>query len=87
MNTQYSYLLPTDVHTTVQHIVGNVDQSLLPKANVLCAFSDGNYALCLITPPERSCKVFISSRGDVVQADVIDVFNMLQTSCICYCYL
>ena len=57
MNAQYGYLLPTDVHTTVQHSVGNVDQSLLPKANVLCAFSDGNNDLCLITPPERKCQV------------------------------
>lgn len=80
MNAQYGYLLPTDVHTTVQHIVGNVDQALLPKANVLCAFSDGNYALCLITPPERSCKVFISSRGDVLSCDVVDLFCLCQDS-------
>ena len=85
MNTQYGYLLPTDVHTTVQHIVGNVDQSLLPKANVLCAFSEGNYALCLVTPPERMCKVFISSRGDVLEVDVVSIFDLIQEEGVSWC--
>ena len=87
MNTALGYLLPTDIHTTMQYIIGNVDQSLLPKANVLCAFSDGNYALCLLTPPERMCKVFINTRGDVVQADVIDVFNLVQEEGVSWCMI
>jgi len=41
----------------------------------------------LIQPPERQVIVYLETRNDLLTVDVVDVFNMIQTSCICYCYL
>ena len=82
-----SFLLPSSIHQVIDTIGGSFNINNLPDANLLCALSDGTYGLMLIQPPERNVTVYLETRNDLLTVDVVDVFNMLQTSCIGYCYL
>lgn len=82
-----SFLLPSSVQQVISTIGGSFNINNLPDANLLCALSDGTYGLMLIQPPERQVVVYLETRNDLLTVDVVDVFNMLQTSCIGYCYL
>ena len=82
-----SFLLPSSVQQVISTIGGSFNINNLPDANLLCALSDGTYGLMLIQPPERQVLVYLETRNDLLTVDVVDVFNMLQTSCIGYCYL
>ena len=82
-----SFLLPSSVQQVISTIGGSFNINNLPDANLLCALSDGTYGLMLIQPPERQVLVYLETRNDLLTVDVVDVFNMLQTSCIDYCYL
>lgn len=81
--------------TNIKHVlgyVGDVDFSKLKDANVLCAFSGGQYMLAEInvnkeTPPNRKCKVVVSGSDEVKTLDVIEVFNIVQHHGIAWCEL
>lgn len=82
------------VATNIKHVLGyvsDVDFSKLKDANVLCAFSGGQYMLAEInvnkeTPPNRVCKVVVSGSDEVKTLDVTEVFNIVQRS-IAWCEL
>lgn len=82
-----SFLLPSSIHQVLGTIGGSFNINNLPDANLLCALSDGTYGLMLVQPPERNVIVYLETRNDLLEVDVVDVFNMIQTSCIGYCYL
>ena len=82
-----SFLLPSSVQQVLNTIGGSFNIEKLPDANLLCALSDGTYGLMLIQPPDRKVTVYLETRNDLLEVDVVDVFNMIQTSCIGYCYL
>lgn len=85
-----AYLVATNVNHVLGY-VGDVDFSKLKDANVLCAFSGGQYMLAEInvnkeTPPNRECKVVVSGSDEVKTLDVTEVFNIVQRG-IAWCEL
>lgn len=82
-----SFLLPSNIQQVINTLGGGFDIRNLPEANLLCVLSDGTYGLMKIIPPERNVLVYLETRNDLLEVDVVDVFNMLQTSCVGYCYL
>lgn len=89
-NDKSAYLAATNIKHVLGY-VGDVDFSKLNGANVLCAFSGGQYMLAEInvnkeTPPNRECKVVVSGSDEVKTLDVIEVFNIVQRG-IAWCEL
>ena len=89
-NDKSAYLAATNIKHVLGY-VGDVDFSKLKDANVLCAFSGGQYMLAEInvnkeTPPNRGCKVVVSGSDDVKTLDVTEVFNIVQRG-IAWCEL
>ncbi len=82
-----SFLLPSNIQQVINVLGCGFDIGNLPEANLLCVLSDGTYGLMKINPPKRNVIVYLETRNDLLEVDVVDVFNMLQTSCIGYCYL
>lgn len=89
-NDKSAYLAATNINHVLGY-VGKVDFSKLKDANVLCAFSGGQYMLAEINvnkeiPPNRKCKVVVSGSDEVKTLDVTEVFNIVQRG-IAWCEL
>lgn len=89
-NDKSAYLAATNINYVLGY-VGEVDFSKLKDANVLCAFSGGQYMLAEInvnreTPPNRVCKVVVSGSDEVKTLDVTEVFKIVQRG-IAWCEL
>lgn len=85
-----AYLAATNIKHVLEY-VDEVDFSKLKGANVLCAFSGGQYMLAEInvnkeTPPNRECKVVVSGSDEVKTLDVTEVFKIIQRG-IAWCEL
>ena len=86
---QASYFTASSVQT-MQGLLGQlgvkVDYSKHKDANVLIALQNGNYMLCLLAPPNRSVKVYLSDKDETMQVDVLDIMKVTQQS-VCWCEL
>ena len=80
---QASYFTASSVQT-MQGLLGKlgvkVDYSKHKDANVLIALQNGNYMLCLLAPPNRSVKVYLSDKDETITTDVVEVFKVAQAS-------
>jgi hypothetical protein len=57
----------------------------LPDANVVALFTEGNYLLAKILPPNLMVDCYIHSRGDVIKVPVKQVYDLIQESAVAWC--
>lgn len=74
------YFKASDIQTTLAFMTTDVLFSKMRDANVLIALQNGNYMLCLLTPPNRSVKVYLSDKDETITTDVVEVFKVAQAS-------
>lgn len=74
------YFKASDIQTTLGFITANILFKKMKDANVLIALQNGNYMLCLLTPPNRSVKVYLSDKDETITTDVVEVFKVAQAS-------
>ena len=74
------YFKASDIQTTLGFMTANVLFKKMKDANVLIALQNGNYMLCLLKPPNRSVKVYLSDKDETITTDVVEVFKVAQAS-------
>lgn len=74
------YFKASDIQTTLGFMTTDVLFKKMKDANVLIALQNGNYMLCLLTPPNRSVKVYLSDKDETITTDVVEVFKVAQAS-------
>ena len=74
------YFKASDIQTTLGFTTTNVQFDKMKNANVLIALQNGNYMLCLLTPPNRSVKAYLSDKDETITTDVVEVFKVAQVS-------
>lgn len=74
------YVKASDIQTTLGFMTTDVLFNKMKDANALIALQNGNYMLCLLTPPNRSVKVYLSDKDETITTDVVEVFKVAQAS-------
>lgn len=74
------YFKASDIQTTLGFMSTDVLFNKMKDANVLIALQNGNYMLCLLAPPNRSVKVYLSDKDETITTDVVEVFKVAQAS-------
>ena len=80
---QASYFTASSVQT-MQGLLGQlgvrVDYSKHKEANVLVLMANGIYILASVKHPNRNVDVYLSDKGEIVNTDVVQLFNVCQNS-------
>ena len=92
-NQSAAYLKASDYNTVVELLYNlsgsryaSPDLSLLEGCNVVAVLPVGTYVLFKIDPNgvDRNVKCYSHGNGVHTERDVVEVFNFLQTSTVCW---
>jgi hypothetical protein len=75
-----TYFKSSSIQTTLGFIPILVDFSKMKGANILIACSNGSHLLVNVTPPNRTCSVYLSDKDEIVHTDVVQIFKAAQSS-------
>ena len=85
MNNQ-SYFTASSMQTMLGHLKVyniNVNYSKMKGANVLILMQTGVYILANIKYQNRNVEVYLSDKDEIVNTDVVQLFNVCQNS-VCW---
>lgn len=89
IDQEKSYLLPSDLNTVLGFCSSQPDLTKLEDCNVIAVLPTAAWLLFAInpkneTPPNRNVKCYSYGNGFYTERDVVEVFNLIQSSCVAW---
>lgn len=76
----------TDIMQRCQQLQMQPDFAVLPTANLLILLKDGaGYVLASVKPPNRVVTCYLAGRQQMINTDVTNLFELIQTDAECWC--